>query len=156
MEKISEHISYTEATKSMTAIRLGIDNTPNSTELARMKIVAEELFEPIRKHFAKPIKVTSFFRSEDLNTALKGSSTSQHRMGEAIDIDGQPYGIKNKDILEFVLSNGIVFDQMIYEFGNDDDCDWLHISKIESGNRRQVLRAYRDGSGRTKYKGYDL
>ena len=90
-DKISKHISYEEATYSTTAKRLGIDNTPDDFQLASMVLVAEKVFEPLREHFCVPIGVTSFFRSEPLNTALRGSKTSSHMKGEAIDIDGDLY-----------------------------------------------------------------
>ena len=79
MEKISEHISYREATRSATAMRRGIDNNPSDFDLKRMKLLAENVFEPLRKWYGKPIRVNSFFRCTELNRAVRGSKTSQHR-----------------------------------------------------------------------------
>ena len=94
MEKISEHVSYKEATKSNTASRLGIDNTPNSYHLSNMGILADKLFEPLRRWVGGPIKINSFYRSPDLNTAIGGSSSSQHCQGRAVDID-DTFGYKS-------------------------------------------------------------
>jgi zinc D-Ala-D-Ala carboxypeptidase len=87
MDKISEHISYVEATRSNTAIRMGVKNDPNKEQLEAMKLVAEKVFEPVRKIANRPITVSSFFRSPKLNKAIGGSETSQHPKGEAIDMD---------------------------------------------------------------------
>ena len=84
---ISEHISKKEATFSATATRKGIDNTPGEYELQNMELIAEKVFEPLRKAVNGPIKINSFFRSEELNKAIGGSSKSQHCQGRAIDLD---------------------------------------------------------------------
>lgn len=150
-DKISKHISYEEATYSTTAKRLGIDNTPDDFQLASMVLVAEKVFEPLREHFCVPIGVTSFFRSEPLNTALRGSKTSSHMKGEAIDIDGDLYGtVNNADIFNYIADN-LEFDQLIWEFGNDNQPAWVHVSYSCEGNRMQKLKAYKS-NGRTAYK----
>ena len=82
MEKISEHISYTEAT----ATSKKLPNIPSDKELEAMKLVALLCFEPMRKWYGKPLKVNSFFRSKEVNKAVGGASTSQHLFGEAIDL----------------------------------------------------------------------
>ena len=100
---ISKHISEKEATKSITALRLGIANTPNGTALANMKILAEKIFEPLRKFVGGPIKINSMFRSEALNKQIGGSSRSQHCQGNAMDID-DIYGYKtNKEMFDFTV-----------------------------------------------------
>jgi len=137
MENISKHISYKEATFSPTAVRRGIDNKPNDFELKRMKLVAEKVFEPVREWYGKPIKVNSFFRNEALNKAVRGSKTSQHRWGEAIDIDA------NEDNLKIALwiKQNLDFDQLIIE-GVDDkrNIAWVHVSyTTPDRNRKQVL-----------------
>lgn len=139
-ENISKHISYKEATISPTAVRLGIDNTPEEHQLKRMKLVAEKCFEPIRAHYGKPINVTSFFRSLELNKAIGGSSkTSQHMQGEAIDFVCEGM----KELFEWIQKN-IEFDQLIWEYGDDQEPDWIHISYTEQRpNRQQVLRVER-------------
>jgi uncharacterized protein YcbK (DUF882 family) len=130
--KISEHISYDEATLSPTAIRNGISNQPNDQELTNMKLVAENCFEPLRKMWGKPIKVNSFFRSQSLNQLVGGSPLSQHTKGQAIDITT---GTKSNNKKLFELAKTLDFDQLINEY----DFSWLHISFKSSGNRKQIL-----------------
>ena len=147
---ISKHISYKEGVYSITAIRKGIDNEPNEEQLSNMKLVAEKIFEPVRTHFKVPIKVNSFFRSPDLNKAIGGSTKSQHCKGQAIDIDDTYGKIKNSDIYWWIKEN-LDFDQMIWEFGNNDNPDWVHISYVSPNkNRNRCLKAYRE-DGKTKY-----
>jgi len=137
MERISKHISYKEATFSPTAIRLGIKNTPNKFELDLMKKVAENVFEPLREWYGKPIKINSFFRCEALNKAVKGSKTSQHRYGEAIDIDANEDNFK----IALWIKQNLDFDQLIIE-GVDDERNiaWIHISyTTKDRNRNKVL-----------------
>jgi zinc D-Ala-D-Ala carboxypeptidase len=134
MNQISKHISLNEAIESPTALRMGIKNVPNELELEAMKYVAENLFEPIRKWYKKPIKINSFFRCIALNKAVKGSASSQHVKGEAIDISGGNK-IENKKIFDYIVSSGLDFDQCINEY----DFTWVHISLKKSGNRKQVL-----------------
>jgi zinc D-Ala-D-Ala carboxypeptidase len=149
---ISKHISEKEATKSVTALRLGIDNTPNGTALNNMKILAEKVFEPLREWVGGPIKINSFYRSPDLCVAIGSKVSSQHtcKNGAAIDID-DIYGHKtNKEMFEWIKEN-LDFDQLIYEFGNEENPDWLHISYVdEEKNRNRILKAVRD-DGKTKY-----
>jgi len=149
--KLSEHLTVKEATKSATATRLGIDNSPTIAHLEALKTTAKMIFEPIRKHFNVPIAVTSGYRSKALNDAIKGSSRSQHCHGQALDIDADVFGgVTNKEIFEFV-KNSLDFDQLIWEFGDDENPDWVHVSYTNDVNRGEVLKAYREG-GRTKYK----
>lgn len=146
---ISKHISEKEATKSVTALRLGIDNTPDGDTLNNMKLLAEKIFEPLREFVGGPIKINSFYRSTALNEAIGGSARSQHCQGRAIDID-DIYGHKtNKEMFEWIKEN-LDFDQMIWEFGSDNP-DWVHVSYVsEDKNRNRVLKAVRD-NGKTKY-----
>ena len=147
---ISKHISYKEGVYSITAIRKGIDNEPNEEQLSNMKLVAEKIFEPVRIHFKVPIKVNSFFRSPDLNKAIGGSTKSQHCKGQAIDIDDTYGKIKNSDIYWWIKEN-LDFDQMIWEFGSNDNPDWVHVSYVSPDkNRNRCLKAYRE-DGKTKY-----
>jgi len=138
--KISQNITLAEATKSQTATRLKIDNTPNEEALLNMKHVAENVFEPIRKHFGIPIGISSFYRSPKLNKAVKGSKTSQHTKGEAIDIDADIFGgVTNAQIFEFVKEN-LDYDQLIWEYGNDKNPAWVHVSLKRVGkNKMQIL-----------------
>lgn len=155
--KISKHITYKEATKSNTATKFGIDNTPNSEELRKMRKVAKMVFEPMRIHFGVPIAITSFFRSGKLNKKIGGSKTSQHRTGEAMDLDADVYNnITNKQIFKYIRDN-LVFDQLISEYPDKNgNPSWVHVSFDYCGNnRREILVAYKNKYNRTKYKHYD-
>lgn len=151
---ISEHISYAEATNSYTAKKEGINNTPNQEELKAMKFLAENIFEPLRKYFGVPIHIPSFFRSSELNIKIGGAKNSQHTKGEAVDFDADRYGqITNKQIFNYIKDN-LEFDQLIYEFGNDTNPDWVHVSCKDSDNRKQILRAIKK-NGMIKYINYE-
>ena len=150
MKKISENISYKEATRSITAIRLGLDNKPNDYELTNMQVLAEKVFQPLRKWVNDPIKINSFFRSEELNKAIGGSSRSQHCEGRAIDIDDTYGHASNSEMFHWIKEN-LDFDQMIWEFGDDENPDWVHVSYVsEDSNRKRCLKAERI-NGKTKY-----
>ena len=149
--KISKHISYKEGVHSNTAKRKGIENTPDEEQLANMKTLAEKIFEPLRKWVDGPIKINSFFRCPELNKAIGGSSRSQHCKGQAIDIDDTFKRASNSDMY-YWIKNNLNFDQMIWEFGDDDNPDWVHVSYVsESENRNRCLKAYKH-QGKTKYK----
>ncbi len=134
MTMISKHITLQEATESATALRMGIKNVPNEVELESMKYVSENLFEPIREWYDKPIKVNSFYRCLALNKAVKGSLTSGHVLGNSIDISGGNK-IENKKIFEFIKTSGLDFDQIINEY----DYTWIHISLKKDKNRKKIL-----------------
>jgi hypothetical protein len=150
--KLSEHVSLAEVTKSATAIKHDISNEPTIEHLENLKALAENVFEPLRKHFKVPIGITSGYRSEELNKRIGGSSTSQHCKGQAFDIDAHVYGgITNADIFGY-LADHVVFDQLIWEFGTNIEPAWVHVSyKKEGKNRGQKLVAYKK-NGRTLYK----
>ena len=118
MENISKHITYAEAIHSQTAKRKAIDNTPNPTQLENMKVTAEKVFEPLRAWVGGPIKVNSFFRSPELNTAIGGVASSQHCKGQAIDID-DVYGRRSNAEMFTYIREMLDFDQVIWEFGTD-------------------------------------
>jgi hypothetical protein len=147
---ISNHISYKEGVYSTTATRRGIDNVPNDEQLANMELIAEKVFEPLREWVDGPIKVNSFFRSVKLNKAIGGSSKSQHCHGQAIDIDDTYGKAANSEMYHYIKEN-LDFDQLIWEFGDDDNPNWLHVSYVsEEDNRRRCLRAKRK-NGKTTY-----
>jgi|TARA_B110000003_G_scaffold62032_1_gene62388 hypothetical protein len=151
MEKISSHITYAESIHSNTAKRRGIDNTPNPTQVENMKLTAEKIFEPLREWVGGPIKINSFFRSEVLNEAIGGSTTSQHCKGQAFDID-DVYGKKSNAEMYNWIKENLNFDQMIWEFGTDMQPNWVHVSYVsEENNRNKCLKAYKE-RGKTKYK----
>jgi zinc D-Ala-D-Ala carboxypeptidase len=148
---ISEHISKKEATFSATATRRGIDNTPGEYELQNMELIAEKVFEPLRKHVNGPIKINSFYRSEELNQAIGGSSKSQHCQGRAMDLDDTYGYMSNADMYNYIKDN-LDFDQMIWEFGTEENPDWVHVSYVDAdSNRKRCLQAYKE-DGKTKYK----
>ena len=142
--KLSNNLTLAEVIKSQTATRLGISNDPTIEHLENLKAVAVNIFQPIRNYFDRPIAVTSGYRSKDLNAAINGSLRSQHCNGEALDIDADVFGgLSNKEIFEFVREH-LAFDQMIWEFGDESNPDWVHISYKRKGeNRGEILRAVR-------------
>jgi len=148
---ISKHISEKEGVYSATATRRGIDNVPNSDELNNMRLIAEEIFEPLRTYVGGPIKINSFFRSAELNKAIGGSSKSQHCKGQAMDIDDTFGRMTNAEMYHWIKEY-LNFDQMIWEFGDDENPDWVHVSYVsESENRNRCLRAIRK-NGKTHYE----
>jgi len=137
---------------SNTAIRRGIDNTPGEYELQNMELLARKVFEPLREHVGKPIKINSFYRSAELNQAIGGSSKSQHCEGRAIDIDDTYGHMSNADMYAFIKEN-LDFDQMIWEFGTEENPNWVHVSYIDpETNRNRCLQAYKDNNNKTQYK----
>ena len=148
--KISKHISGREAIESYTAKRKDIENIPSEYELVNMVAVAENVFEPLREWVGGPIKINSFFRSAELNKAIGGSSRSQHCQGRAIDLD-DVYGHKTNAEMFNYIKNNLDFDQLIWEFGNDENPNWVHVSYVsEDGNRRRCLKAEKV-NGKTTY-----
>ena len=149
--KISQHLNLSELTRSDSAKRHGIDNTPTAEHLENFKLLAEKVFEPIRAHFGVPIHISSGYRSQALNKFIKGSASSQHCKGEAIDIDmdGSSSGVTNKMVFDFIVAN-LDWDQIIWEFGTDSNPDWVHVSYTKGKNRKQKLKAIR-ANGKTSY-----
>jgi len=150
--KLSEHLDLSEVIRSESAKRKGITNMPTEAHIANFKLLAEKVFQPIREHFRCPIHISSGYRSKELNAAIGGSLTSQHCSGEAIDIDmdGTPNGVTNRMVFDYIKDN-LEFDQLIYEFGDSNNPDWVHVSYESSGKqRKQVLKAVRAG-GKTQY-----
>ena len=143
--KISNHLTLREVTKSNTADRRGIDNTPTDEHLENLKVVAEKIFEPLRVRFGVPIGISSGYRSKALNKAVKGSKTSHHCRGMALDIDADMFGgITNKQIFDYIKDN-LEFTQLIWEFGTDDEPNWVHAAYEPDNLKKQVLRAWKGG-----------
>jgi len=151
MSKISEHITLAEAIHSNTAKRCGIDNLPNEEQTNNMKMLAEKIFEPLRLWVGGPIKINSMFRSEELNKAIGGASSSQHCKGLAMDLD-DVYGHKtNAEMFDWICDH-CNFDQIIWEFGDDKNPAWVHVSYISvEKNRNRKLLAEKE-FGKTVYK----
>jgi len=150
MDKISKNITYNEAIHSQTAKRLGIENKPNDEQLGNMLTVAQMIFQPLREWVGGPIKINSFFRSPELNKAIGGSSKSQHCKGQAIDIDDVYGHASNAAMFDWIRAN-LDYDQMIWEFGTDQNPSWVHVSYVDKqSNRNRCLKAYKE-KGKTKY-----
>ena len=151
--KLSENLDLSEITRSESAKRNGISNKPTPEHIENLKALAEKIFQPIRDHFKKPIRISSGYRSKELNAKVGGSATSQHSKGQAIDLDNDGTDITNRQIFDFVKDN-LPFDQLVYEFGDDNNPNWVHISYNRNGQQRgQVLKAYKL-NGQTKYFPY--
>ena len=152
--KLSNYVSLSEVTKSDTATRRGISNEPTPEHLENLKTICTEVFDKVREHFGVPIYISSGYRSAALNKAIKGSSTSDHSLGRALDLDQdfRSNGITNMDVFKFIKDN-LEFDQLIYEFGNSKNPDWVHVGYRKGANRKQILVAYKEGT-KTKYKAF--
>ena len=147
---ISKHISDREGVYSTTATRRGLDNTPDAEQLDNMKLLADKVFEPLREWVGGPIRINSFFRGPELNKAIGGSTSSQHCKGQAMDVDDGGCKKTNAEMYAWIKDN-LDFDQMIWEFGTDDNPNWVHVSYVsEDANRNRCLKAYKD-KGKTKY-----
>ena len=151
MERISKHVSWKEGTYSRTGDRLGLDNTPNEEQIKCMKEVAENLFEPLREWVGGPIKINSFFRGEPVNTAIGGSTRSQHMKGQAIDMD-DTFGHKTNAEMFYYIKEKLNFDTIIWEFGTDKNPNWVHVAWVSKDeNRGRCLRAEKI-NGKTSYR----
>lgn len=145
---LSKNFTLNEFTKSVSAIRNGIDNSPNAEHIRNIQLLVKYVLQPLREGLNKPIRITSGYRSEALNKAIKGSKKSQHCKGQAADLQFKVDGVmNNKMIWDKVIELDLPFDQMINEF----NYSWIHISYNEEHNRKAMLEAYKE-SGKTKYK----
>lgn len=145
--RLSKHFTLDEFIKSATATRLGIDNTPDEKALNCIQALVDNVLEPLRVHYGRPIIITSGYRCPKLNKAVGGSSTSQHAIGQAVDIRSVSDSREdNKELFDMIREMKLPFDQLINEFGYD----WVHVS-FGPRNRRQVLKAEKSG-GKTVYK----
>jgi hypothetical protein len=153
--KLSAHLDLSEVIRSESAKRNGISNMPIALHIENFKLLAEKVFEPVRVHFGCPIHISSGYRSIELNKCIGGSLTSEHCTGEAIDIDmdGSQSGVTNKMVFDYIKDN-LDYNQLIYEFGDSKNPDWVHVSYKATGKqRKQVLRAVR-ANGKTIYQNY--
>ena len=149
MVRLSENFTLTEYTKSQTALRQGIDNTPNEEHLEKAKLLFANVVQPVRNHFG-PTVINSGYRGPALNEAVGGSSKSQHCTGEAVDIECP--GVPNWEVAKFI-EDELDFDQLILEFYTPGipDSGWVHVSYKAEGNRKSVLTAMKE-NGKTVYK----
>ena len=151
--RLSKNFVLSEIIRSGTAKRLSINNEPSKKHLQSLSLLITNLIQPMRDDLG-PIRISSGYRSNALNDAVGGSKTSQHSKGEALDIDADIYGgITNKQIFDFVKNN-LEFDQLIWEFGTDNEPNWIHVSIKHFGEqRKQILRASRV-RGKVHYSNY--
>lgn len=125
-----------EMMRSDTADRRGIDNRCSKEDAERLKKLIENVLDPLREAYGKPIKVNSGYRCPELNKAVGGSKTSDHMKGCAADIVGTPNTkAENKRLFELVKSLDLPFDQLI----DEKNLSWVHVSYREGNNRKQVL-----------------
>jgi len=148
--KLSENFTLSEMTKSETALRHNLDNTPGDAEIANLKRLAERVLQPVRDHYKTGVKVNSGFRHPNVNAAVGGSKTSDHCQGQAADIEIP--GVANADLAQWIVSN-VDFTQVILEFYTPGvpDSGWVHVSYVEGNLKKQVLTAMKE-NGKTVYK----
>lgn len=150
--KVSEHFALAEFTRSESAKRHGVSNEPTPEHLENLKVLCEKVLEPIRVKFG-PINISSGYRSKALNHYIGGSLNSQHCEAKACDIDMDGMGgASNTEIFNFIKDT-LDFDQLIWEFGDNNKPDWCHVSYNKGKNRKQVLRALKV-NGKTAYAPY--
>ncbi len=152
--KLSKNLSLAEVVKSTTAKRLGINNIPDDEwVIENLKATAKHVFQPLRDAFGCPIYVSSGYRSPELNVAIGGAKRSQHMEGRALDLDADVYGrCTNAQIFHYIKDN-MEFDQIVWEFGDEDNPDWVHVSYVYDGvNRGRCLKALRDDKGKVYYE----
>ena len=149
--KLTENFSLNELTKSQTAERKGIDNTPSTEHQENLKSLCEMVLQPIRDHFGQVVSVSSGYRSPELCAAIGSSTQSQHAKGEASDFE--IFGVSNKELADYIDQN-LDYDQLILEYWKGEDepnSGWVHCSYTDGNNRKQYLRAYKE-NGSTKYE----
>jgi hypothetical protein len=153
-DKLSDNLTLEEVTKSQTAIRKGISNEPTKEHFENLKAVALQIFQPLREAMGTAIYISSGYRSKALNDAVGGSLKSQHSHGQALDLDADVYGgVTNAELFDYILLH-LPFDQLIWEFGDEQNPAWVHVSHTRGQNRGQVLRAV-SRKGRTAYVTFD-
>ena len=148
--KLTANFSLLELTKSQTAERKGIDNTPSPEHQENLKLLCESVLQPVRDHFGKVVTISSGYRSPELCTAIGSKITSQHAKGQAADFE--IFGVSNKALADYI-DEARHYDQLSLEYWNESDPNsgWVHCSFSEGNNRKQYLRAYKE-NGKTKYE----
>lgn len=146
-KKLSKYVTEAEGWKSDTAARLKISNVPDAATIEKMKYVATEIFDKVREFAGGPLHVNSFYRSPELNAAIKGSKSSQHMKGEAIDMDCDQFGNSTNEAIFHYIKDNLDFDQLIWEYPDKEGTpSWIHCSKVSyKKNRKQVLVALSTG-----------
>lgn len=139
--QLSKHFTLAEMIQSQTAVRNGLDNTPTPAVVLALEALCDNLLEPVREHFGRPVLVSSGYRSPAVNRKAGGSPTSQHRLGEAADFTVQ--GVSNLVVARWIRDS-LKYDQLIYEFG---EAGWIHASWSTARLRQQELSAKRTPKG---------
>ena len=149
--KLSPNFSLLELTKSQTAERKGIDNTPSPEHQENLKLLCTAILQPVRDHFGRVVTISSGYRSPELCTAIGSKITSQHAKGQAADFE--IFGVSNKALADYIDAE-LHYDQLILEYWNESDPNsgWVHCSFAEGKNRKQYLKAYKDENNKTKYE----
>ena len=147
---LTENFSLVELTKSQTAERKGIDNTPSTEHQENLKRLCESILQRVRDHFGRVVSVSSGYRSKELCLAIGSKTTSQHAKGEAADFE--IYGLSNGELATWIKEN-LDYDQLILEYWTPESPNngWIHCSYNSEGNRKEYLRAYKN-EGKTKYE----
>lgn len=133
-----KYFTIQELCKSKTATDLGIDNTPKKNHEANMKLLIENLLDPIREMWGDKIYVNSGYRCKDLNNAVGGVDTSHHLFGQACDISVRSVS-GNKELFEMIKNSDLEWTQLISEKTTNKGCKWIHISYCENNLKKQVL-----------------
>ena len=147
---LTKNFSLLELTKSQTAERKGINNTPSTEQQENLKSLCTAILQPVRDHFSKVVTISSGYRSPEMCVAIGSKTTSQHAKGQAADFE--IFGVSNKALADYIDSE-LHYDQLILEYWNESDPNsgWVHCSFSEGNNRKQYLRAYKE-NGKTKYE----
>jgi hypothetical protein len=151
--RLSAHFNLAEFTRSESAKRHGVSNEPTAEHQANLKVLCEKVLEPVRIFNEGPLNISSGYRSKNLNHFIGGSLSSQHCEGKAADIDMDGMSGKNNAQIFNYIKDNLEFDQLIWEFGDNNKPDWVHVSYNAGKNRKQVLRALKT-NGRTAYAPY--
>ena len=150
--QLTKNFNLREFTKSNTAARLGIKNDPTAEHIHNLAALCENVLQPLREALGQPIRITSGYRSEALNEAIGGSKTSDHSFGRAADLELYVEGKEdNASLFNVIKTLDLPFKQLIYEFGDEEQPDWVHVAFEKGSERHETLQAYKD-KGKTKYK----
>lgn len=154
---LGKWMSYARSIKSEQAIKHGVDNMPSPAQYERMKLLYKHIYAPLCEHFSRTVPFNSFFRCPRLNTLVRGSNTSEHKLGGAIDLDCDDLGkvLTNKEVFKHILAF-MDFDQLILESPDKSNRPrWVHVGYRPTGNRHEVLVMRRDADGNPEYFPYE-
>jgi hypothetical protein len=146
MVALSKYATLDECSRSVTASRLGIDNNPPLEVRDNLREICSKVFDPCREFVGGPLAIASGYRCPKLNKAVGGSKTSEHMLGQALDIDCDTFGGKTNAELFYFIKDNLNFNQLIWEFGTDKNPEWVHVSYSRLNNKKKVIKA-------TKVKG---